>query len=921
MSSMKKGLRRVAVAAVATLVVAPALATVASATSTFAFDRLQGNDRYITSAKVADAFGTSTSVILANGTNAHTVDALAAAYLAGAKHAPILLTTLDTTPTDVIAAITKTGATTVYLAGETGAISAAQATALDATFGTVTRLGGSDRFATAKKLIAEAGAAGTAKTAIVTTGMDFPDALGAGPLSYVKGMPIGITWQNSLPADTLAALKGAGVTNAIVLGGPTVVSQNVLNSLVANGISLSTAAGVTAGRIYGADRAETSSKLADFEITTQGFSNTGVNVATGDKTVAGAKGADALGGAALSGKENRPTLITNSATAPGAGVLAFLTAHANTLTAGHIYGGFGPVTAAAELLMTNAAKAVTSNQTYSVTPTAATSKTISIPGGTAAEKIQGNVQYTASGLGTTAVRIALVKSSDITTTGNVVTFKATTAGTADLTPALVGDITVVNGVGHTGMTALATPVSGSVTFTVDSDTAGSAQPVVFSNADANATLSVDANLAPTEAFGIGGVATWLPVEAAAGNITPYSPITSVNKAASYFISSGGSSDGLYNYDSNDTFFINDVPATMAQFVAVLSTGDTFGGTYTDNPALSSAFYLDNVSPTAPATMTFSAITTSTTTVNWTVPSSGVPDTYNVYRAATTAPAPVTDVSGYTKVGTVAGDATALKFVNTGLAAGTTYYYAVTAVVDGDESAPITGSQATTGASTATPYSTAAVFIDNSSTANHVVNAGDVARVQFDGVVTVAPTASITVIDNDGTTATITCGTTAVCTTSGTTSTLLTLTFSIAPTPTDLGTDGVLGSVKTEVLDATGISNAFGAWNLARSGQAGAFNRVIGGVNTDMPAALATGKVVADDSLNNVVIAGTAGPTTGDTVNVYNANGVLLGTGTYDSTTGVTITGMTSVAGTTVYVTYVDATSGYESITFAATVVA
>ena len=363
MSSMKKGLRRVAAVAVATLVVAPALATVASATSTFAFDRLAGADRYATAVKVASTYGTSSSVILANGTNAHTVDALAAAYLAGVKHAPILLTTTDTTPTNVVNAITASGASTVYILGGTATVSNAQEAALDAKFGTVTRLGGADRFVTAQKVIEAAGAAGAAKTAIVATGMNFPDALGAGALSYVKGMPIGITWQNSLPASTLAALKGAGVTNAIVLGGPTVVGQGVLDALVANGIALSTAAGVTAGRIYGLDRGETSSKVANFEIATQGFSNTGVNVASGDAAVAGA---DALGGAALSGKEVRPTLITNSPSAPSAGVLAFLTEHAATLTTGHIFGGFGAVTAAAEATMTAAAGAVTSNQTFTV---------------------------------------------------------------------------------------------------------------------------------------------------------------------------------------------------------------------------------------------------------------------------------------------------------------------------------------------------------------------------------------------------------------------------------------------------------------------------------------------------------------------------------------------------------------------------
>src|ERR1035437_1455696 len=132
-SSMKKGLRRVAVVAVATLVAAPALATVASATSTFAFDRLQGIDRYATSVATAASFGASTNVILASGVAGHYPDALTASSLAGFKKAPIMLTKLAATPANALARIAASGATDVWLIGCTDVISAAQETALGAT--------------------------------------------------------------------------------------------------------------------------------------------------------------------------------------------------------------------------------------------------------------------------------------------------------------------------------------------------------------------------------------------------------------------------------------------------------------------------------------------------------------------------------------------------------------------------------------------------------------------------------------------------------------------------------------------------------------------------------------------------------------------------------------------------------------------
>ena len=361
MSSRKQGLRRVAAVAVATLVALPALAAVANATSTFSFDRLQGIDRYATSVATAASYGASANVILASGVPGHYPDALTASYLAGFKKAPIMLTQFAATPANVLARIAAAGATDVWLVGGTGVISAAQEAALEATY-TVHRLGGLDRYLTSAAVIGAAGvAASTTHTAVLATGVNFPDALGGGALSYAKGMPMAITDTDALPASTLSALKVAGVSNVIALGGPSVITTAVINALAAQGITLNR-------RIYGADRAQTSAMLADYMITSQGFSSTAVNVASG---YASGGGADALGAAALSGKENRPTLITDSATVVGPGVTAFLTAHANTLLTGHIFGGTGAVSAASATAMTTAARAAT-DQTAPGAPTITT---------------------------------------------------------------------------------------------------------------------------------------------------------------------------------------------------------------------------------------------------------------------------------------------------------------------------------------------------------------------------------------------------------------------------------------------------------------------------------------------------------------------------------------------------------------------
>jgi putative cell wall-binding protein len=344
-SSKKMGLRRVGIVGLSTLLATTMMSSVASANSTFAFTRLAGVDRYATSVATAVQFGASTDVILASGEAGHYPDALTASYLAGAKHAPILLTQAAATPANIATQIAASGATHVWIIGGTTAISAAQAATLGSTY-TVTRLGGADRYATAAQVMGAVTATGT--MAILATGENFPDALGGGALSYAKGMPLAITQSNTLTPSTLAALKASGTTSVLVLGGVFAISQGVVDSLAANGITLSQ-------RFAGATRSGTSTQLANYEITSQGFSATAVNVASGYNP---GGGVDALGGAALSGQENRPLLITDSNSSEGADVDAFLVNHAPTLASGFIFGGIFAVSQAVQDSMTAAATTV-----------------------------------------------------------------------------------------------------------------------------------------------------------------------------------------------------------------------------------------------------------------------------------------------------------------------------------------------------------------------------------------------------------------------------------------------------------------------------------------------------------------------------------------------------------------------------------
>ena len=566
MSSMKKGLRRVAVVAVTTLVAAPALATVASATSTFAFDRLEGANRYATSVAVGTSFGASTDVILANGGNTHTVDALSAAYLAGFVKAPILLTQLDTTPADVVARITASGATKVWIIGGTGAISTAQETALDAKFGTVTRLGGNDRYLTAEKIMAAAGVA-KSTTALLATGTNFPDALGAGPLSYVKGMPVALTGA-TLPAATLRALKAAGTTKVIALGGTSIVTSGVLAELATNGITLDQ-------RIFGSDRAETSSKLADYMITSQGFLNTKANVASGDPKLFGA---DALGGAALSGKENVPTLITDSAVVVGPGVTGFLTAHVATLVSGHIFGGTAAVSAAAATAMANSAKGAAatgfivtaaSGSTFTYADTAtATEKTATFK---ATDVFMVDGVTATLGVFTSSLSLGdVVTILPNTPTTGVTTYQLVNKVAADYTSGLIG--------AYTGTSiSIIEPVTGDVLNTITTNTGNTVYSVDGTSAS---LVGMNAALNPGDTVvvtGTGADATHVRTIAVTSKVLTgsVSNVTgghfTIDTAAGATLPTGGSITPV----NADTLTVDGVAVTTAAaFNADVSNADT-----------------------------------------------------------------------------------------------------------------------------------------------------------------------------------------------------------------------------------------------------------------------------------------------------------------------------------------------------------
>ena len=183
------------------------------------WDRLGGSDRYATAAAVSrSAFpnGGAGAVVLARG-DAYP-DALVGVPLAAARHAPLLLTHGSSLPTVTLTEIRRVlpAGGTVYLLGGTDVVPASIGTQL-ATLGyQTTRYAGTDRFGTA---VAVADALGDPSTVLLASGLDFPDALAAGPAATAAHGAVLLAAGATLPPVTAAYLTAHPGTR-YAIGGP-----------------------------------------------------------------------------------------------------------------------------------------------------------------------------------------------------------------------------------------------------------------------------------------------------------------------------------------------------------------------------------------------------------------------------------------------------------------------------------------------------------------------------------------------------------------------------------------------------------------------------------------------------------------------------------------------------------------------------
>lgn len=195
--------------------------------------RLAGANRYETAAEVAymidESVGTLGPAFFVRGDQF--ADALAVAPFAWSQAMPVLLVQPTAVPIATQGVIDDLGLTDGIVAGGTGAVSDATYLALDGLLGSMTRLSGSDRYATARDVAdwAVGEGIGTYQYVGIATGTGFADALGGGAAAGAHGGVLLLTDPTTLSATVADALTAnvASIDLVEIYGGPGAVSPGV----------------------------------------------------------------------------------------------------------------------------------------------------------------------------------------------------------------------------------------------------------------------------------------------------------------------------------------------------------------------------------------------------------------------------------------------------------------------------------------------------------------------------------------------------------------------------------------------------------------------------------------------------------------------------------------------------------------------
>src|SRR5690606_13872610 len=142
--------------------------------------RLGGADRYATAVAIAAEIPVSANaVVISSGEPLSLIDATVGGPLAGAVGAPILLTQKDALPAVTVAELNRRAGSvrTAYILGSGGVVAPQVEQALRARGLAVVRLGGPDRYATARLVAAEVARLRPVTAVVIAAGTAIPDVV------------------------------------------------------------------------------------------------------------------------------------------------------------------------------------------------------------------------------------------------------------------------------------------------------------------------------------------------------------------------------------------------------------------------------------------------------------------------------------------------------------------------------------------------------------------------------------------------------------------------------------------------------------------------------------------------------------------------------------------------------------------------
>ena len=217
------------------------------------YERLAGDNRELTAVEVSKknfAPGRD-AVYVANGYNFP--DALAAGPAAAKAKSPLLLAGKTWINDATLDEVKRLAPKKIFLVGGSDVVNDDVAAKL-AQLGSVTRLAGSNRYATAVDVALENWS--TSDNVYIAYGLNFPDALSGGSGAAKEGGPLLLSDGKDLSDDTLATLKRLAPKKVVLVGG-----ENVLATSVKRAVELALPTSTSVVRAGGTDRYDTSALI------------------------------------------------------------------------------------------------------------------------------------------------------------------------------------------------------------------------------------------------------------------------------------------------------------------------------------------------------------------------------------------------------------------------------------------------------------------------------------------------------------------------------------------------------------------------------------------------------------------------------------------------------------------------------------